>query len=91
MAKRKVSTSERSVLGRLVFPESFETVQEETGLQYGELRDDLINLISFGYVEAYERKGKQISLTSFYDADNLQDFTFRATKKGLAEIRVARQ
>ncbi|MFH5831242.1 hypothetical protein ACG2F4_06110 [Halalkalibaculum sp. DA3122] len=91
MPKRKVSTSERNVLGRLVFPESFDTVLEETGLQYGELRDDLINLISFGFVEAYEKRGNKIALTSFYDADNLQDFTFRATKKGLAAIRVSRQ
>ncbi|MDR8390834.1 hypothetical protein NC796_06785 [Aliifodinibius sp. S!AR15-10] len=91
MAKRKVSTSEQNVLGRLVFPESFETVLNETGLQYGELRDDLINLMSFGYIEAYEKKGNKIALTSFYDADNLQDFTFRATKKGLSEIRGSRQ
>lgn len=91
MPKRKVSTSEQQVLGRLIFPERFETVLEETGLQYGELRDDLINLMSFGFVEAYERRGNKISLTSFYDADNLQDFTFRATKKGLAQIRVSRQ
>lgn len=91
MPKRKVSTSERNVLSKLVFPETFETVLDETGLQYGELRDDLINLMSFGFIEAYERQGNQIALTSFYDADNLQDFTFRATKKGLAQIRVNRR
>ncbi|MDX1639367.1 MAG: hypothetical protein R3281_15480 [Balneolaceae bacterium] len=91
MAKRKVSKTERLVLGRLIFPERFETVLEETGLQYGELRDDLINLMSFGFIEAYERQGSKIALTSFYDADNLQDFTFRATKKGLSQIRSSRQ
>lgn len=91
MPKRKVSTSERNVLGKLIFPEQFETVLEETGLQYGELRDDLINLMSFGYIEAYKEQGNKIALTSFYDADNLQDFTFRATKKGLSQIRSTRQ
>lgn len=91
MPKRKVSTSERNVLSKLVFPETFQTILEETGLQYGELRDDLINLMSFGFIEAYERQGNKIALTSFYDADNLQDFTFRATKKGLAQIRVNRR
>lgn len=91
MPKRKVSTSERNVLGKLIFPEQFETVLEETGLQYGELRDDLINLMSFGYIEAYEEQGNKITLTSFYDSDNLQDFTFRATKKGLSQIRSTRQ
>lgn len=91
MRKRKTSSSERLVLERLIFPERFETVLEETGLQYGELRDDLINLMSFGFVEAYERDGDKIALTSFYDSDNLQDFTFRATKKGLSEIKVTRQ
>lgn len=90
MRKRKVSTSERLVLERLIFPETFSTVLEETGLQYGELRDDLINLMSFGFVEAYEKRGNKIALTSFYDADNLQEFTFRATKKGLSEIKISR-
>jgi len=87
MAKRKITTSERQVLEKLIFPEKFEVIMEETGLLYGELRDDLINLLSFGFVEAYERNGTKIALTSFYDSDNLQNFTFRATSKGLAEIK----
>lgn len=76
------------MLERLIFPEPFEVVMEETGLQYGELRDDLINLISFGYIEAYEQSGQKIALVNFYDTDNLQDFTFRATKKGLSAIKL---
>lgn len=90
MKERKISPTEQRVLQRLIFPESFGVVQEETQLQYGELRDDLINLLSFGYVEAYEKRGTAITLTSFYDADNLQDFTFRATKKGLSAIKKSR-
>lgn len=90
MSKHKISISERKVLERLIFPEQFGIIREETGLQYGELRDDLINLLNFGFVEAYEQNKDKISLTSFYDSDNLQNFTFRATKKGLSAIKVMR-
>lgn len=87
MGKHKITKTEKRVLERLIFPEKFQDILEETGLLQGELRDDLINLLSFGFVEAYERSGNKIALTSFYDTDNLQDFTFQATSKGLAEIK----
>lgn len=87
MAKHEISESERKVLEKLIFPEKFQVILEETGLMYGELRDDLINLLSFGFIEAYEREGNKIALTTFYDSDNLQDFTFRATSKGLSIIK----
>lgn len=87
MAKHKVSKTERQVLEKLIFPEKFQVILEETGLKFGELRDDLINLLSFGFIEAYEREGNKITLTGFYDSDNLQDFTFRATSKGLSIIK----
>ncbi len=87
MGKRKITESERRVLERLIFPERFQVVLEETGHLHGELRDDLINLLSYGFIEAYERDNNKIALTAFYDADNLQDFTFRATSKGLSEIK----
>lgn len=82
----KITSSELSILERLVFPEPFATIMEETGLQYGELRDDLINLLNFGFVEAYQVKGDKITPTGSYDTDNLQQFTFRATSKGLSAI-----
>ena len=87
MGNHKITKTEKRVLERLIFPEKFQDILKETGLMQGELRDDLINLLSFGFVEAYERKGNKISLTSFYDTDNLQDFTFQATSKGLSEIK----
>lgn len=87
MIKHKISISERQVLQRLIFPESFGVILEETGMQPGELRDDLINLLNFGFVEAYINDGVKITLTGFYDSDNLQDFTFRATKRGLSAIK----
>lgn len=85
--KRKITSTEKRVLEKLIFPETFQDILDETGLLYGELRDDLINLLSYRFIEAYERSGNKISLTSFYDSDNLQNFTFRATSKGLAEIK----
>lgn len=87
MAKRKITKSEQQVLNKLIYPETFQDILDETGLLYGELRDDLINLLSYHLIEAYERSGNKISLTSFYDADNLQDFTFKATSKGLSKIK----
>lgn len=87
MAKRKITESEQKVLNKLIYPETFQDILDETGLMYGELRDDLINLLSYHLVEAYERSGNKISLTSFYDADNLQDFTFKATSKGISKIK----
>jgi len=86
MGNHKITSSELSILERLVFPEPFSIIMEETGLQSGELRDDLINLLNFGFVEAYEFKGQRITSTGFYDADNLQKFTFRATSRGLSAI-----
>jgi hypothetical protein len=87
MAKRhKITSSERSVLERLVFPETFARIKEETSQDSGELRDNLINLLNFGFVEAFEGSGQRITSTGFYDSDNLQDFTFRATRKGLSAI-----
>ncbi|HKL19633.1 MAG TPA: hypothetical protein VJ905_11715 [Halalkalibaculum sp.] len=87
MVNHKITKSERRVLERLIFPETFQVIMEETGLLYGELRDDLINLLNFGFVEAYEVEGSKLALTKFYDSDNLQDFTFRATKRGLSAIK----
>ena len=86
MHNHKITTSKHSVLERLVFREPFSSIMDETGLQYGELRDDLINLLNFGFVEAFEGSDDRITPTKFYDSDNLQKFRFRATSKGLSAI-----
>lgn len=82
----KITKTEKKVLEKLIYPENFEDIIAETQMQYGELRDDLINLLNFGFVEAYEKSGDTIAETKFYDADNLHLFTYRATGKGLSEI-----
>lgn len=84
---RKLFPSEKKVLARLIFPESYDVLLEETELPTGALRDDLINLINYRLIEVVNTERTSISGTSFYDADNLQDFSFRATKTGLKHIR----
>ena len=78
---RKLFPSEKKVLERLIFTEPYEVLLDETGLPIGALRDDLINLINYRLIEVVYNWNDQINTTSFYDADNLQDFSFRATKQ----------
>ncbi len=84
---RKLFPSEKKILARLIFPEPYDVLLDETRLPAGALRDDLINLINYRLVEVVNFDKTPLDGTSFYDADNLQDFTFRATKTGLKQIR----
>ena len=84
---RKLQPSEKLILQRLIFPEPYEVILEETGLSTGALRDDLINLINYRLVEVMDPDQAKSIGTSFYDVDNFPDFSFRATKSGLKQIR----
>lgn len=86
---RKLTKSEQNILSRLVHVESMDTLMAETGLKYGELRDDITNLINIRCIEVYvESDGSSISkMTPFYDLDQLHNYQFRATKKGQAAIK----
>ncbi|MEQ9308554.1 MAG: hypothetical protein RLN90_03810 [Balneolaceae bacterium] len=84
---RKLFPSEKLVLKCLIFPESYHVILEETGSNIGALRDDLINLINYRLIEVVDENNVQQTGTSFYDADNLQNFSYRATKTGLKHIR----
>lgn len=84
---RKLYPSEKKVLARLIFPEPYDVLLEETELPSGALRDDLINLINYRLIEVVNQDIKVQRGATFYDTDNLQDFTFRATKSGLKQIR----
>jgi hypothetical protein len=85
---RKVTKSEIAILERLIFIEDYYTVREETGLLDGEIRDDLINMLNSGFVEAFEsdNTGNPVPV-SFCDTDNLHKFFFRATQRGLKAIK----
>ncbi|HCD51404.1 MAG TPA: hypothetical protein DEQ34_03085 [Balneolaceae bacterium] len=87
---RKLNPSEKQILDRLIFPEPYEVIQDETGFASGALRDDLINLINYRLIEVMNTDGDAHSSAFSYDSDNLQQFTFRATKTGLKKIREAK-
>ncbi|NBC27009.1 MAG: hypothetical protein GVY08_09115 [Bacteroidetes bacterium] len=86
MPSKKITPSERAILRELIFTEPFSHIAEETGFNYGTLRDDLINLINRGYIEVYSPDGGQ-SVSPFYDSDNIHQFSFQATKTGLKTIQ----
>lgn len=83
---KKVTSSQRNVLERLIFIEDYNSLLEETGLQRGELRDDLMQLINAGMIEVYD-DDRSNRLTG-YDSDNLQFFSFRATRSGLNMLKI---
>lgn len=83
---KKITVSQKKVLESLVFSESYDTLLSESGLQRGELRDDLMQLINAGMIEVYHL-GENTRLSG-YDADNLQYFSFRATRSGLNALKM---
>lgn len=82
----KLAPSFRLILSRLLYAESWDTLLEETGLHPGALRSDLSALISRGFVEVYDEEQKK-SLSPFFDADQMQKFTYKATHIGLKQIQ----
>lgn len=83
---RKLTPTERKILDRLIFPEPFEVIQEETDLAYGEIRDDLINLMNSRLIETVEPDQPKANSVPFYDSDNLRECTFRITKSGIKHM-----
>lgn len=84
---RKLTKSEQIIIERLIFPESFDVIMEETNMSYGALRDDIMNLVNYKFVEVVNFDNDDESRVSFYDSDNIGEFSFRATKAGLKSIR----
>ena len=84
---RKLYTSEIEVLSRLIFPETYDVLLEETRLPRGALRDDLITLINLRLIEVWQSASLEINRTTSYDSDHIEEYTFRATAKGLKHIR----
>ncbi len=84
---RKLTPTEKLILERLIYPETFEVIQDETKLEYGEIRDDLINLVSYRLVEVVDREYPEADGTFFYDADNLNESKFRITKSGIKQLK----
>lgn len=97
MPKQKVTETEKRILSTLVFRECYETLKQETQLESGVLRDELITMINRGWIEVFDdsensRKNARIHSTSRvgYDSDHIDQFSFQATKNGLRGIRHAK-
>lgn len=80
----KVTRTQQTILRNLLYPEPYNRLLNETPVDAGTLRDELISLINQGFVEVYD-EDKDTS-TKFYDSDQLHLFQFRATSKGLKRI-----
>ena len=86
MASQKITPSERAILRELIFPEPFSHIADETGFTFGMIRDDLITLINRGYIDVYTPDGSR-SVSPFYDSDNIDQYSFQATKTGLKTMQ----
>lgn len=84
---RKLTPSERKILDRLIFPEPFEVIKEETQLEYGEIRDDIINLMNSRLIEVVNPDIADANATFYFDSDNIKDSTFRITKSGIKHMK----
>ncbi len=84
MPKQKLSDSEKRILRELIYPETFEHIQSETNLSYGEIRNDLIQLINFRFIQVYGENDQ--SQSHYFDSDHIEDFRFKATMSGLKKI-----
>jgi len=85
---RKLTPSEHKILNQLIFPESYDVIQEETELGYGEIRDDIINLMNSRLIEVVDMDGSssQNKILAF-DSDNIKNSTYRITKSGINHIK----
>lgn len=85
---KKITGSQKSILDRLIFPETFFTIQEETKLQRGEIRDDLMQLLHLGMIKASSSsEPTNYSKTYFYDLDQVEASFFQATPRGLKALK----
>ncbi|MBD3615479.1 MAG: hypothetical protein HUJ22_02825 [Gracilimonas sp.] len=84
---RKLTPSERKILDRLIFPEPFEVIQEETQLGYGEIRDDIINLMNSRLIEVVSPDQAEENSTHIFDSDHVKDSTYRITKSGINHMK----
>jgi hypothetical protein len=87
---RKITNSEKKILDLLIFVESFQTIQDETSLQYGEIRDDIINMHNAGLIEIFTETANGPLKIHYYDSDRPENFLFRATRRGMNALKTNR-
>ncbi|NBV32047.1 MAG: hypothetical protein EBR93_05885, partial [Bacteroidetes bacterium] len=54
MPRQKVTETEKQILSTLMFREDYETLKQETQLESGVLRDELITMINRGWIEVFD-------------------------------------
>jgi hypothetical protein len=74
---------DREVLSKLIFPECFEALAEETMIPENILGDILRQLLHHRYVLAVAAEN---GTSVLYDVDDLRLYRYRLTHKGLAFI-----
>lgn len=84
----QTTRSQQRILEKIIFPESYHNLKEETGLSRGELRDDLTTLMHRNMIEVFEEdSGTQGPKVRHFDNDHPENYFYRATKSGLDEIK----
>jgi len=73
------------ILDSVYFVESFAHIVEEAMEPAAVVKDELRTLIDRGYIQVmmFDQNKGDFSRTTIYDADNIQDYSFLATKDGL--------
>ena len=76
---------EMEVLSCLYFVEPFDKIVEECGIERNIIADVLKNLIARKMVSAmvFDEQYNEYKRTFIFDSDNMQNYSFLATKEGL--------
>lgn len=76
---------EHDILGCLTFFEPFDKIIEEVDAKPNVIRDALRNLIAKKYVAPYhyDENKRRFEQAFLYDSDNLAEYYFSATQKGI--------
>jgi|AntAceMinimDraft_1070359.scaffolds.fasta_scaffold12355_3 hypothetical protein len=85
----KITPDQVRILQHLLHEEPFQRLQEELKMHEGALRDDLRQLVAFGYIHS-RAEDASTSKPFEFDTDFIQKFHYRATAKGLAVSKLAR-
>jgi len=81
----QINEAQFAILDSLYFVEPFDRIIEESGLPESVVKDELRNLIAARLVQvmAFDEKSKDYIRSTMYDADNMRDYHYLATKEGL--------
>lgn len=81
----QINEAQFAILDSLYFVEPFDRIIEESGLSESVVKDELRNLIASRLVQvmAFDEKSKDFIRSTMYDADNMRDYHYLATREGL--------